>query len=226
MPKISNNSISIYHKEIRKDFSVVVMYNKDHFFYAKIPSEFDDIVNHLSDDQLKELFIVRNYKSRSDRFSQQNYTSVISADTEDECLARIKKCISALIDKAIKQRDVIIVFYNGEDRMNYNSHRYNDEHQQIGLKFGLTYAIESTVGDKKVYSTYTTYDSFGEDKTVRHEMSLWNEAATIIPDTKENRAMLENLYTNLDKLNNQLKKFTGSEEVMLEFISSNIKLLN
>jgi hypothetical protein len=222
MPKISNNSVLIRHKDIDKRYDIVIMYNQKQHFYSTIPNEFKDVVHHFSEKEMEELFIVEN---RIGRYDSKEYTAIIEAETEAECLFRMKECLKILVGKSIEQRNVIIVFYNPKDNCNYNDHRYNKEHPQIGLQFALTYAIETSVGDKKVYSTYDSYEAFGETHINRHEMNLWNTASTIIPDTKENRKTLEQLYINLDKLNNKLKEFTSTPEKMLEFITTNVKML-
>lgn len=227
MPKISNNHMSIYHKDIKKNYTIVVMYNQEYTFYAVIPPEFKEIVHHLSDTERKDLFIHKKYASkRGSHIVDAAYDAIISATTEGDCLSRMRKCIESLMDKAIQQCKVIILFYNPKDTMNYNEHKYNDQHPQIGLQMGLTYAVETSVGDKKVYSLYREYEAFGEKHVDRKELNLWNKAATIIPDTPENREALEYLYNALKLLNEKLTSFTATPEKLLEFIQSNVKLLN
>ncbi len=60
----------------------------------------------------------------------------------------------------------------------------------------------------------------------RKEINIWNSATTIIPDTPENRATLENLYNAFQGLNEKLKSFMQTPETLIEFIQSNVKLLN
>lgn len=227
MPKISNNPMSIYHKDIKKDYTIVVMYNQDYAFYAVIPPEFNDIVHHLSEPECKELFIQKKYTTkRGYRDANAKYDPVIAAPSEGECLSRMKKCLESFVDKSVQQRKVIILFYNPKDTTNYNEHKYNEHHPQIGMQMGLTYATETSVGDKKVYSLYREYEAFGRTNADRKELNLWNKAATIIPDTPENRETLEYLYNALKLLNDKLASFTSTPEKLLEFIQSKVKLLN
>jgi len=223
MPKISNNSIKVFHKDIHKHYDIVVNYNQKRHFYAMIPLEFKEIVHHLSHEEQKSMFITEELKPP---YGSKEYEQFIDDETEGGCLKKVKNCLEILIDKSINQRKVIIVFFNPKDNCNYNDHRYNHEHSQIGLQFGLTYAVETSVGDKKVYSTYTvrTY-LHGEEFVDRNELRLYDKAATIIPDTKENRIMLEQLYTNLVILMNKLKEFTSSSEKMISYIENGIKML-
>lgn len=217
----------VFHEDIQKNFDIVVMYNKDHHFYAKIPVEFKDILDHLSDAETQKFEIFRKWKSKSARFyaNSKDYDFIITSETEEECLEIMKKCLMSLIGKSIKKRDVIIVFFNPDYTCQYNEHKYNKDHPQIGLQFGITYAVESTVGDKKVYAVYTKYNAFNEERINRQEINLWNKAATIIPDTEENRFMLEQLYQNLQKLTKKLTEFTKTPEDMIKFITSNVKML-
>lgn len=227
MPKISNNDISVYHKDIRRNFKITVMYNQDHLFYAVIPSEFNEIINHLSGTECIELFIHKMYKAKNKNIIKDaTFTPIVTAGSEGECLSLMKKCLEQMVNKSIVQRKVIILFYNAKDNCNYNEHRYNDAHPQIGMQFGLTYAIETSVGESKVYSTYREWEAFGEKRVDRTELRLYDGASTIIPDTPENRATLETLYNNLALLNSKIKDFTQTPETLLLFIESNIKLLN
>jgi hypothetical protein len=129
------------------------------------------------------------------------------------------------MDKAIVQRNVIILFFNPEYEVRYGNHKHNESHPQIGCQIGLTYAVESCVGDKKVYSLYKSHEAFGETKVQRTELSLWNKSVTIIDDTPANRAALESLYEAMNNLILKLKEFASSEEKLLGLIQSNIKLL-
>jgi len=227
MAKISNNNIKVWHKDIAKNYDVSINYSQWHHFYAAIPAEFQKITEHLSDEEQKKLFIVSH---KTSKYRSELHSHVVEAETEADCLNRITEALKILVDKAIVQRKVIIVFYNPKDTCQYNDHHYNDMHPQIGLQFGLTYAIETSVGEKKVYSTYTSYKSpFNEDEEEivnRHELNLYSKSSVIIPDTDENRVMLEQLYGNLKILIKKLDDFTSTPEKMLEFISSNVKMLN
>jgi len=219
MPKISTNQVKIYHKDIEEYFTLVVMYNQTNRFYIEVPDPFTDIINHLSDEELETLKIIFNHEKRSSN------KKIISAETEEICIDLMKKAIKNLIDKRIVQRDVIIVFYNPKDECTYGDHRYNKEHPQIGMQIGLTYAIESTLGDKKVYSTYETKDWFGDLRTNRTEIRLWNQSATVIPDTPQNRETLERLYDGFVKLNEKMKEFTKTPDSLIAFIDSKLKIL-
>jgi len=221
MAKVGTETISVYHKDIAKEFKVNLMYNSDLKFHIEIPLEFYDIVHHL--DNLVGLSIKKVKKSKdSDAFKY-----FVIAQTEVLCIGNMKKCLEYLIDKSIVQRNVIIVFYNPKDTCKYGNHIYNEEHPQIGLQFGLTYAVETCVGDKKIYSIYPEGGYIeGCVRKDRKELCLWNTASIIIPDAPENRAILENLYNAFIQLNEKLKSFTQTPEKLLEFIQSGVKLLS
>ena len=220
MPKISTNNIKIYDKDIHKEFTVVVNYNQSLNFYAKFPKELEEVVHHLESDTKDSLFIEKHYKSKNDRFRDIKGEYVISSQTESECLTRMNLALKTILPMTVEQKDVIILFYKGEGRTQYNTHLYNKEHPQIKLEIGLTYAVETTAGEKKVYSIYGENERNG-----RRELTLWNEAATIVDDTPKNREMLEHLYSSMKHLNNKLKEFTETPETLLALIESNVKLL-
>lgn len=224
MAKVGTHTIHVYQKDIQKDYKVSLMYNNDYRFHVEIPLEFFNVVHHLDESILTEYSIGKIYKKKYD---YSNYKPIIFAHTEELALEKTKKCFEYLTDKAVIQRNVIIVFYNPKDLCQYNEHFYNEEHPQIGMQFGLTYAVETSVGDKKVYSIYPEggYRN-GCVMQNRKELRLWNKASTIIPDTPENRATLENLYNAFIQLNEKLKSFMSTPEKLLEFIQSNVKLLN
>ena len=205
MPKISNNTISVYNKDIKVDYKIDVNYNQEFMFYALIPEEFKELVKHLTEEELKVFNIVKRYKNKRDQYTHI-YDPIISSKTENECLLLIKKCLDDFTTKSITQRDVIIVFYNPKDLCDYGSHHYNQEHPQIGMQFGLTYAVETSLKDKKVYSIYPPGGHMnGCVRVVRKEISLWGRSSIIIPDSPANRESLENLYNAFINLNTKMK---------------------
>lgn len=230
MPHISNNKVKIYHKEIVKPYKIAISYNQDFLFYAKIPREYEQIVHHLTNEEMKTFSIEKwpnkSAQHRSYEAESINYEAIITAENEGLCLSAMKKLLEFLIDKAIVQTKVIILFFNPDNTTRYNNHRFNPGNEMIGMQMGLTYAVETVVGEKRIYSTYREYEAFGEKKIDRKELNLYDNAATIIPDTPENRETLEYLYTALKALKNKIAGFTKTPEKLLEFIQSNVKLLS
>ncbi len=224
MAKIGKRSVTIYHKEMKRTFEYEMLYNSDHLFHAVIPSEFNDAFDHLNETELKELSVKKWHKSKYNR--ESNYTRIVHAVNEGTCEAAMKKFIEAVMDSELKRRNVIVLFYNGKDECNYGDHQYNGEHPQIGFQIGLTYCVETTLGEKKVYNLFREEtDLDGEKRTIRKEIRIINYHTTIIDDTPKNREFLENIYAKLGWLNKQLKEFTKTEESLLGLIESNQKLL-
>lgn len=223
MAKIGKRSVTIYHKEMKRTFEYEMLYNSDNLFHAMIPSEFNDTFDHLNETQLKELSAAKSYKRK---FNAGPYTRIVHAVNEGSCEEAMKKFIEAVMDSEIKRRNVIVLFYNGKDQCNYGDHQYNGEHPQIGFQIGLTYCVETTLGDKKIYNLFREEKDFdGEKRTIRKEIRIIDYHTTIIDDTPKNREFLENIYSKLGWLNNQLKEFTKTEESLLGLIESNQKLL-
>lgn len=224
MPKISKHSIKVFHKDIDKYFDVVVNYNQKLHFYITIPMEFTEALLTVAEKEMQELSIKKTY---SKGYANKDYSFIITSESEENCLKQAKTCFKVLMDKTLVQRAVIVVLYYPNDIIGLADHRYTKGFEQIGIRFGLTYATETTSGDKKIYSTYEEHDMFGEKRIERKELNLWGKnSTTIIPDTPKNRQMLEKLYDNLMQLRNKLKEFTSSPETMLDFIDRGVKMLN
>jgi len=217
MPKISTKYIRVRNQDIDKGFDVVINYNKDFLFYAAIPIEFQHAVEHLTAQELKVLKIEMFRKSRADVHGYP----IVSSASETGCEADMKKALDFLISKTIAKRNVIIVDFKSES---YNRGiPTNPEHPVIGIAFSLTYAVESTSGENKVYSLYETYG----DRVTRTEIYMHNrDLFRIIDDTPENRSALETLYKALNDLKEKLAHFTKDNNILLDFIQSNVKLLN
>jgi len=222
MPKIRTETIHVQHKDIRRTFQLNLMYNGTDKFNIVIPEEYHEIINHLEDKELEANSVSCKAKSKTSR--EPIYFT--HAETEEECLQRTKKFLHILTDKEIVQRNVILVFYNQNNVGHYGTLRHNKEHPQIGMKYGLTYAVETSVADKKVYSLYIEKQRMdGTTWQDRLEISLWNELVTVIPDTPENRKVLEDIYNAFINLNEKMKTFTKNSDSMLEFIQSKVKML-
>lgn len=228
MPKISSNSIQIKTDHIDKFYDFDVLYNKKNLFYINIPAEFKNTLDHLSIDSMKKISIKRVYKNETDRIlNPANYTCIVSAGSELEVKELYREALKVLLSKSIKQRNVIIVFFQGDrDNTRYNRHEYNEEHHLIYTSLALTYAVETSIDDHKVYSIYSEYNAFGETRINRKQISLYTPNSTVIEDTPENRKSLELIYEALKNLNEKLKSFITTPETLIEFIASKNNLLN
>lgn len=227
MAKVSTHTITVYHEDIHKEFKIGVLYNSDNGFHVEVPDNFREVCKHLSYDERQKKNIVTVYKTKRDQvFYNDNFKFYIKGITEQEVINNTISCFKFLITKSIVQRDVIIVFFNPKDNCLYNEHLHNKEHPQIGMQFGLTYAVESTVGENKVYSIYPE-GGYRNGVTIqnRKEIRLRGDYSTIIPDTPENRITLETIYKGFITLNEKLKDITKTPDVLLEFIQSNQKLI-
>lgn len=222
MPKISKNNIEIRTSDINKYYDVVVHYNQSNLFYSEIPHEFSEIVNHLEDKELTDLFM---YKEKIKGTSPSRYRFIITAGTETECLTKVKECLSVLVPKNIKKRNVIILDCNTLNS-GFLTNPPQTDFPKANLSLELIYAVETFLDNKKVYSQYRTYDAFGEQRVQRKELHFGRANITIIDDTPENRAALENIYNAFILLRKKLSEYTQSPEKLMELINSNIKLLN
>lgn len=216
MPKISsNNSVRIQVDNNTKHFGVDVHYNKDFWFYARIPDELLEPLKHVSEP--KEYHVAYSTKSGK----------VVTGNTESECLDRVKTLFKALLNSQITHRNVIILFVDGPGRLRgaYESN-YNDKHQKIELNVAMVYAEESVVLGGQPNYNKVTHHYFGSEKQVRKSsISIGRSRCVVIDDTSENRDFLESLYGKLSQLNETLQNFTKDNESLLGLISSNQRLL-
>lgn len=219
MARVGHLNITVYGEHINKEFKLALNFNQEHDFHVFLPDELNDSFKHIED--LNKYSARFHYKNRHETSAGKNWKAMVYGKTESECLASAKEILNYLAGASIKQRNVIIVFYKSDDTCKYNDHRYNNEHPQIGIKFGLTYAVETTLGEKKIYSQYREVDFPSGQKIDRKELSLWNSAATIIDDTDANREMLERIYTAFVGLREKLNKITETPQALLKFIESN-----
>lgn len=229
MPKISTHIEAIHHKDIKKSYEIVIWYNQDYLFYAKFNDEFLEALSHLTKEERDNLGISRFYKGKYPNTSD-NPVYVVSNETELGCIKKMTEAIVFLLDKTISKRDVIIIFFDENERgmEMRNTNKNSKEFPRIGLGFGLTYAVETTSGEKTIYSIYEDHTSIMDEKitTIRKEISLWRNEGVVIPDTKENRRHLEDIYNCLSVLISTLKEVTENKDVLLKFIESKVKLLN
>lgn len=227
MPKISNKSFKASNDDISKHYNVEVMYNSEKLFYVVIPAEFNEQVDLLSESQMKKWHISKIPLTK--RYNAE-FKRIVNSTTEDDAVFKCKEAVEKMMKTAVKKRNVILIFYDEDNHCDYSGMKHNNEHPQIGLRFGLTYCVETCLGpDKKIYNLYTTHKKASwnddEDYTTRSEVSAWNSKFTVIDDTPANRAFLEDLYTKMNLLNKQLGKITKTPEQLLKVIASNQKLI-
>lgn len=174
MPKISSNKnevISI--KGLKMHFDIPIMYNQSNHFYYRIPREFDEMVILLDDEVRRALGIRSYYKSR---FNTEGF--MVSRSNESECLSAAKTALGKILESKPETDNVIILLYDGDSTVSYGGMKYDDEHPQIGLKMGITYAIRTRLGDQVMY-----YQPAGPEGKHRREVRIWKSSCTVIKDT-------------------------------------------
>lgn len=135
MPKISTNRIQVQNNDIYRNFDVVVFYDSNIKFFAKIPAEFSDIESLLSDEE-RTAFSIKIKKEEK----------IINDATEEGCLSKFRKCIDAFFEKSITKRDVIIVYYSMETNANWHTYKFDPAFPKIALNYGLTFSEEIFFG--------------------------------------------------------------------------------
>lgn len=222
MPKISKYGFRSNTTDIAKYFELDIQYSTP-YFYIDIPVEFMEAFKLFSKEQLTDcsgaLYMKRGH------YGESNRSGKVSAITEKEVKENCDKAFKLLQENSVKKTEVIIITF--EDKLfkgHYPQSTYNDEHQKIGLEFGLKYCTKVQLGDKIVYNSYKTQDWRGKDEIVRTEISTHNEDVIIL-DTPENRVFLESVYDKFHQLIILLGKHLNTPEDVLNMISSNQKLL-
>lgn len=221
MPKISKTVIRVHTEKINESFDVQISYSvKKAIFYIPIPDRLKVACVHLTDKD-KEKFSVADIGKSYHSYSTivDNRDIVVTGGTESDVCVNARKLFTKLSESEIKEREVIVVFHDlGTPGRN---HKFSDGYDSIGMELGLTFCVETIVaGGEPVYYEYTKYNAFGEEKTVKRQIHLWNTQALVIDNTEENKEFLIKLYKSFDKLVAEMKKFTKSEKTLLSLIAS------
>lgn len=226
MPRISTSNLKIRAGDIDQNIQLVVFYTSDYGFYAAIPDELGDKFDQLTEDQMKEYNAARKYKTKYPQ-TDDPHQKVVKADTEGGVEVAMKKLVTFMLQLSMKKEAVIIIEFDGDIDTDHADDP--NELPQVKLEFSATYCFKvSTATGKDRYYKYTEKPWGNEIETFRTEVYLndWRENHVIIPDTKENRAFLEDLHKALKLLYTKMKEFTATSEDVLALISKQQKLLS
>jgi len=213
MPKIKTTSLRVAPEGVVNSMivKVEIWYNEGVFF-SPLREEYYAKYEGFESEQLEKFGLTFREVNRSKSMI------CIVAKTEGELEADMVKFYEKEILSSTSSRKVIIIHYSSPTT-SYGSHHYNEDHPQIALQLGLTYATEFVIGDEKSYSTQA------KGRYSRGKFRIWDNGTTIIDDTKENRKWLETLYAALKNVETALDTITENNETLQKFISSGQKLL-
>jgi len=213
MPKIKTTSLRLTPKGVVNSTSIKVeIWYNEGMFFSPLREDYYAKYEGFDSDKLEKFGLDFREINRSKSMI------CISAKTEGELEEEIVKFYQKEIESTTASRKVIIIHYSSPNT-SYGSHHYNEQHPQIALQLGLTYATEFIIGEEKSYST----DAKG--RYGRGKFRIWENGTTIIDDTKENRKWLESLYAALKNVETALDTITENNETLQKFISSGKKLL-
>lgn len=226
MAKIRKYTFSASDDNTQQEYSVDIYYSSNEGFYCGVHDEFKESFHDRFEDFVQ--FGAKTiYPNRTDAYNQVNGKFIIKGESESDVCVKIKKVYNILLSSTVIKRKVIIVFFVGDRSTFYNKHWSDGNFEQVQMQFGLNFCTEikaSQTAPPKYYA-YKSYDVFGEQRTDRQQLHLYESASTIVDDTEENRAFLIGLYKAYVNLRDQLKKFTGSKEALLQLIQNNTLLL-
>jgi hypothetical protein len=213
MPKIKTTSLRLTPQGFVNSIHIKVeIWYNDGVFFSPLREEYYAKYEGFESEQLEKFGLTFREINRSKSMI------CIVAKTESELEEDMVKFYQKEIESTTLSRKVIIIHYLSPNT-SYGSHHYNEQHPQIALQLGLTYAMEFTIGEEKSYSTKA------EGRYGRGKFRIWDSGTTIIDDTKENRQWLETLYSALKNVETALDKITETNETLQKFISSGKKLL-
>ena len=213
MPKIKTTSLRLTPKGVVNSIHIKVeIWYNDGVFFSPLREDYYAKYEGFDSDKLEKFGLDFREINRSKSMI------CISAKTESELEDEIVKFYQKEIESTTASRKVIIIHYSSPNT-SYGSHHYNEEHPQIALQLGLTYATEFIIGEEKSYST-TAKGNYSRSK-----FRIWENGTTIIDDRKENRKWLESLYAALKNVETALDTITENNETLQKFISSGKKLL-
>jgi hypothetical protein len=213
MPKIKTESIRLDLPETvhAQHLRIEIWYNEGQFF-SPLREEHYKKYEGFEHDQLKKFNLDFIQINRSKSFI------CITETTEAKLITKATKFYERELKTTTQSRKVIVVHFTSPTT-SYGGHAYNEQHPQLALQLGLTYATEFTIGSEKSYSTEAK-PRYGSSK-----FRIWDRDVTIIEDTKENRAWLESLYAALQNVETALTTITEDSGTLQKFISSGQKLL-
>jgi len=211
MPKIKTTSLRLTPKGVVNSIHIKVeIWYNDGVFFSPLREDYYAKYEGFDSDKLEKFGLDFREINRS--------KSMICISAKSELEDEIVKFYQKEIESTTASRKVIIIHYSSPNT-SYGSHHYNEEHPQIALQLGLTYATEFIIGEEKSYST-TAKGNYSRSK-----FRIWENGTTIIDDTKENRKWLESLYAALKNVETALDTITENNETLQKFISSGKKLL-
>lgn len=218
MPKISKKEHNIYINDNKfHTLSFDIFYNQKNLFYVTIDEQYNEILFSLKDKI--DVPVTSIYGAGYHNMSDKPVSYIVKGDSENKVEELVLKLYREVIGKTLTERPVIAVFFRN-DRTNYNSMKYNQEHDVLGFNYGLLYCIEKTVqGGKPDY--YTTWVSPMNEADIHYQRAYLSDC-TVIDDTPENRLFLEDLYSKIKNLQKALSKFLPSPELLLSTISQGL----
>lgn len=226
MPKVKSESIRVRTDKTDIRFDVSIFYLESIGFYIPIPGDYKDKYGLLSDE------LKRGLKALDNPYNRRGNLGPIVAG---ESLSDVSKLFQTLMIELVKLssvvRKVILVWYNGT----FEESDFGGKIKPIVTSFEFVYCEEiTTEGQKPKYYSSREYTAFGEQRIDKTEVHLTkgfscfsgygHKDATVIDDTPENRAFLENIYKTFGALNTALTKVLGSPKNLLEAVGKKLLL--
>lgn len=227
MAKIRNVYIRVDNEDIKKSFNVNITYSaKEKRFEIILPDELKQVVIGFThqENHDKGLRYKPDYRGNGmDRLCGDYY---VIGDTEVLVESKAIEVFTFLNNQQVKRRDVIVIDFQDYDNRHYRDN-YNQEHPKIGMQFGLLYCTETKSGEsgKPNYTITKTYNGGLNNEFSKVRSKDFASSAVVIDDTEANRLFLENTYSLLSRLINQLSEHCKTPEAILQLISSNQKLI-
>lgn len=221
MPKIKKHRFSVSTETGDRSFEVDIHYEEEQF-YVLIPDEFEETIAAMSKEHRNTNHI--DYWRRG----RNNGKYVVIGVSESELTKKASTAFHSLAESSISKKEIIFIEYKST-RREHARHIRNGRIQKIGVEFEYTYCTEVSVGQEKSYWLFTRDKSLWsneEDRITREKISVSHGSKyTIIDDTPQNRAMVEDLYSRLDILIEKVCTFVGDREKLLNMIANNQKLI-
>lgn len=225
MPVVNKGFIEFSAQGVRQHLSYEIEYLSGVGFFILIPEKYIQNLDYLTEAQKAE-YHVEHVRVKIKKYAH----SPLAVITENEQRLRyiFLQLITLLSNISIKSRPVILVWFKALEIDRFDTPtRYEYQWQPRGCTLGLKYCLEQELDGKKVMVTESkrsTGEVIGYSSiSMPGNPSEW---PVVLDDTPENRAFLEDLHRKLVALSTKLSELTGTQEQLLEFIQSNVKLLS
>lgn len=222
MPKVANKRIIFYHKDRQHVHLVSVMFNQYVDFFIRIPDAL--LITLKAMTQIDGEKTGARYINPKDGGEYGNREWVVTGETLGRLVDNAENVFAKLVEVGIKEDNVIVISHTLNQANHGNIDTWLADRE---IKLGAELCKRIVAGDSTKYFAEYYKEFLGENRAYRREVTMgWNENATVLPDTKENREFIKQIHDALGVLSDKIQSIIKDENTIKKFIESKQKLLS